>query len=775
MKNTSIGVSIAWQIAAEEASAAKYEFIETSHILIGVLSIEKLLTARNPKIMDNTAFSIVESEWQKTSTIFTNLNIDIVEFRRKLRIILGNKNHTSQEAVIHRSNACKAVFVKAGLIALTENIGLNDLLTAIFEVNDPVIATTIRDLGKTTDAVLQEIRKIITPLPKELYINNFGRDLTDEARKGNLKPAIGRKKELLQIIQTLSRQTKNNPILVGEPGVGKSAIVETLAIRIAQGKEKEILGNKILFELDVSSIVGGTKYRGELEERLHNILSEAENTENLILFIDEIHTIVGAGSAEGSLDIANIMKPFLARSNVPVIGATTNSEFRKYIEHDSALERRFEKIMIDEPSPEAAVEILKALKSNLETHHKVFISDEAIKSAVQYAVMYDKDHFLPDKAIDLIDKACAFGRLPYLSIIADRKNEEGDIDSSIIPQITEETVINVVSSKFGLPVEAVYSEQSSRAPENLNTLNEKLKDKIKGQDEAIDAICDKLKLSFSGLKMVRGPRAVFLFAGPTGSGKTETAKLISESLFGSNSNMIRLDMSEYAEEHTISKLIGAPPGYIGYDDEGKIFGLLKSKPYSLILLDEIEKAHPKIFDLLLQVFDEGRLTNAKGKTVDMTNSIIIMTSNILLRNSHPKIGFGDETAEKSKNDFIKSLQNIFRREFIGRIDLITEFFELGKNEFSIIFDKQFAELEAYLITNHDIELYVTNESKEKIINETYESSLGVRALNGIFEQDIKSPISNLMVCGEFKKYKKWLCLLIGNKISLVPLPEPKLI
>ncbi len=528
----------------------------------------------------------------------------------------------------------EAVYEKTMTELSQEAISSKFLGTCFFKPEEPVI-----NIHEIYDS------KITAPLPKfslpdsdTPYLNQYGDDLTRKAREGRIHQVIGRRDETLLIIQTLARRSKNNPVLVGEPGVGKTAIVENLAIRAVQGKDPVLAGQRIV-ELNMGMLVSGTKYRGEFEERLTKILEELSSVPNIILFIDEIHTVVGAGSAGGSSDAANILKPALARGNLKCIGATTIAEYRRYIEKDAALERRFEKIIINEPSRDEALEILKGIKSEYEKHHNIRISNKALEAAVDLSIRFDSDHRLPDKAIDLLATAASKTELPMLSMGPDAARQP-KIQGQDGSEVTENTIAQVLSEKINVPFEVIFGKTQTGESSQLLELEAKIKKELIGQDKAVEQVCQRLQMAYAGLGRRRGPLAVFIFLGPSGVGKTELARLLAAYLLGSESDMIRIDMSEYMEEHSVAKLIGSPPGYVGHEEEGQLTGKLRTKPHAVVLFDEVEKAHSRVFDLFLQLFDEGRLTDSKGRTVDAANAIFIMTSNI---SADKRAGFIYET------------------------------------------------------------------------------------------------------------------------------------
>ena len=592
------------------------------------------------------------------------------------------------------------------------------------------------------------------------YLDRYGRDLTQMARDGKLGPFVGRRPELLQIIQTLARRSKNNPVLVGEAGVGKTAIVEALALRAVGGKDSQILGDKRIIELNMGALMGGTKYRGEFEERLNHILKEVQANPEVILFIDEIHMLVGAGqTGDGSMDAANLIKPALARGELRCIGATTISEYRRNIESDPALERRFEKIIVNEPSRDETIEILKGLRHKWEEHHQARITDQALQAAVDLSIRFDGDHQLPDKAIDLIDKAGARTRIPILSMMAGDKAASG---THVNGEVTELTVARVLSEKIGVPLDVITGHLGSSEKSRLLELEAYLKKRIIGQDDAVERVCKRLIMAHAGLAERHGPLAVFLFLGSSGVGKTEMARSLAEFLFGNEADMIRLDMSEYMEEHSFSKMIGSPPGYIGHEEEGQLTGKLRTKPHSIVLLDEIEKAHPRIFDLFLQVFDDGRLTDSKGRTADAKNAIFIMTSNI---SASKQADLGFLPSKQSKNEILHEVAKRFRPEFINRVNEQIIFQSLGQADVRKILKPMLEEIQQSLQKQYEVTLQIDEQAEIFIASSGYNPQYGARELRRTVEKLVQIPLSELILDGKLEQGSQWQLVKQGDGLE----------
>src|SRR5918998_883196 len=684
-------------------------------------------------------------------------------------------------------------------------IGTEHILLGLVRESEGVAARVLSNLDVDPDKVRREVvrrlgggrsrsrggsgeagsgRGVEAKRPKTRQLDQYGRNLTAYAEEDKLDPVIGRGQEIARIMQILVRRTKNNPVIIGEPGVGKTAIVEGLAEEIAEGKVPEILGDKEVYTLDLGALVAGSKYRGEFEERLKKIMKEITDHGDIILFIDEIHNLVGAGAAEGAIDAASILKPALARGEIQVIGATTIDEYRKYVEKDKALERRFQTIQVGEPSVEETELILKGLREKYEEHHNIDITDEALKAASQLGDRYIADRFLPDKAIDLVDEAASKMRIktmsspPYYREIDEeltqvRTEKEAAIDGQELEKasregkveekrvsIGENEIAEIVSMWTGIPVKKMTEEESER----LLQMEDSLHGRVVGQNEAIKAVSRSIRRTFAGIKDPNRPSGSFVFLGPTGVGKTELARTLAEYLFGDQESMIRLDMSEYMERHTVSRLVGSPPGYVGYDEGGQLTEKVRRRPYSVVLFDEIEKAHPDVFNILLQILEDGQLTDAQGRTVDFKNVVLIMTSNVGAQtiNKTKSLGFGSDEAglsyKEMKGRVTSELRKIFRPELLNRIDEIIVFHKLEREDMRQIIEIQIKRLRQQLV-ERDVSIEFTNEALDKLAEDGYDPAFGARPLRRVLQRMIEDPMSEMILRGDIPN---------GSKVIIEP-------
>lgn len=769
MKPLSIAVDTAWRLAAWEASAANSEFIEKEHAVIGLLSLEKVATGKPDDMkLNREQWDGVRAEWAALREVLCACSLDTTDLRRELRKAIDEGSYQRSESVIHRSPECKAFFqIAAALAGEAPAVSALHLLAAI--AGEPGVllgklladhSVTPADLkAKLLERATQGFKTPVEEGPQKeqpkSFLAKFGKDLTQSARDGKLGPFVGRREELLQVIQTLARNSKNNPVLVGEPGVGKTAVVESLAVRLVEGKVPEFLQGSRIIELNMGILVAGTSYRGEFEERLTGIIREATEQKDVILFIDEIHTLIGTGKVGGSMDAAQILKPALARGDLSCIGATTIAEYRKHIETDAALERRFEKVIVEEPSQSECIEMLKGIRGKLEAHHGCTIDDDAITSAVELAVRFDSDHRLPDKAIDLLDRAGAKQQAPRLTMVG---------QNSSVGTINAESIADVLAGKLGMPRDIISGHLGSNFRSHLQGLAARLKQRVIGQDVAIDSVAKRLIMAYSGISPRKGPLGVFLFLGPSGVGKTELARSLAFELFGSDAAMIRLDMSEYREEHSTSKLVGSPPGYVGYEEEGQLTGKLRTKPYSILLLDEAEKAHPKIFDIFLQLFDEGRITDAKGRTVDASNSIIILTSNIRPAKVK-KLGFGAQD-EPPLPDDIPELKQFFRPELLNRLDEQILFRSLEKNDIKRILEPILDAICCRLKDQHGIILKIDSEVEDLLADKGYKPEFGARELRRVVERELEMRLAEKVLNTVAKTKSIWKAMVLDGVLAL---------
>jgi ATP-dependent Clp protease ATP-binding subunit ClpC len=757
---------LAWKVAAAEAGEGRHERILPAHLLIGLLSLDKV--AHSAASGGNLTPGLLQTVAEERDLIADSLTRNggaAPSLRRKLRrrIGLGGFQHGSMK--ISRSPAAREAFGRAAALAGGRATCGRHLLAALLEGDDPLVREVLAGEGidpARWRRALLDGGEAGRPLP---YLDRFGRDLTRLAEQKALGPVIGRRTEILQVVQTLARSSKNNPLLVGEAGVGKTAIVEALALRAVAGKEAQVLGGKRIIELSMGALLGGTQYRGELEERLQRIMEEVRAHPEIIVFIDEIHTVVGAGRVGGGgVDAANLMKPALARGDFCCIGATTPEEYQRYIESDAALERRFEKIPVGEPSREETLEILRGLRLRWEEHHAVRLSDPALEAAADLALRFDLDHRLPDKAIDLIDKAAARVRLPALSMQAPALDAGPLRGSTLLDEVTPLHVAQVLAEKRGLPLELVAEGLSGLRRSRVLDLAGELRAEIVGQDAAVARVCRRLQLAYAGLGRERGPLAVFLFLGSSGVGKTEMAVLLARSLFEGEQGFIRLDMSEYMESHSVSRLIGAPPGYVGHDEEGQLTSRLRTRPHSLVLLDEIEKAHTAVFDLFLQLFDAGRITDSKGRTADARQALFVMTSN--LGAGGAALGFrGSDAAIENERD---DLRKHFRPEFLNRIDEIVHFESLAETHALEIVRRLLARIGERLRNQHGVSLSTSGEAERFLVQQGWSAALGARELARAVERFVQVPLSALILDGKISRSPAWRVAYDEGGLYVVP-------
>ena len=786
-------------LAQEAALELGHDYVGTEHVLIGLT-----------KVKNGVAAKALEELGLVTEDIFEAVEEHVGR---------GNKKATS----IYMTPRVKHVLELAIQVANHMNhnyVGTEHILLGLLSDGSGVAVAILRSMNIRSNDVVEAIRSILGSNKgsnnggqEGINSNNdlgelsdFATDLNESAKQGKIDPVIGRDTEIQRVIQILSRRTKNNPVLIGEPGVGKTAIAEGLAQRIVTGNVPEILRNKRIISLSIGSLLAGAKYRGEFEERLKKAIDEVQQHDDMIIFIDEIHTLVGAGATEGAMDAANILKPALARGEFQVIGATTLDEYKKYIEKDAALERRFQPVQVGEPNEEDALEILKGLRDRYEAFHKAKITDEALTAAVSLSSRYITDRFLPDKAIDVVDEAASkvrmkvFSAAPDVKALEDRlntvkKEKEAavtsqdfekaaklrDEEQSLLKEIgdkksiakeksdqklivTEEDIAAVVAQWTGIPVAKIAEEESA----TLLHLEEELHKRVVGQDEAVTAVAKAVRRARAGLKDPKRPIGSFLFLGPTGVGKTELARALASSLFGDESAMIRLDMSEYMEKHTVSRLVGAPPGYVGYEEGGQLTDAVRRKPYSVILLDEVEKAHADFFNILLQVLDDGRLTDSQGRTVDFRNTVIIMTSNLgakALHKNSPELGFlaakkADSNVDENKGiDFKEAKKSVmdavkrhFRPEFLNRIDEMIVFHPLTEEDLKEIVTILMSDVTKRL-GERDLQLEITPEAMKFLVKEGSDFTMGARPLKRAIQRLIEDPVSDLILKGDAKEGK----------------------
>jgi ATP-dependent Clp protease ATP-binding subunit ClpC len=772
-------------LAQDEARALKHNYIGTEHILLGLLREEEGLAAR----------------------VLEQLDITVEEVRAQVARIVGQGDEvtTGQIPFTPRAKKVLELALREALSLGHNYIGTEHILLGLVRENEGVAARILLDFDADAEKIRNEIIRMLSgpgrrqsgqsgaagqgeKAKNSKLLDQFGRNLTKQATEGKLDPVVGRQTEIERVMQILSRRQKNNPVLIGEPGVGKTAVVEGLAARIAANQVPELLKNKQIYTLDLAALVAGSKYRGEFEERLKKVMKEITQRGDIILFIDELHNLVGAGAAEGAIDAASILKPALARGELQTIGATTLDEYRKYLERDSALERRFQQIRVDQPTIEETEQILRGLRDRYEQHHRVTITDEALHAAAELADRYISDRFLPDKAIDLIDEAASRMRIKsmtappvYRELEEDIENTRRDKEAAIEaqefekaanlrdkerqltnkkreledqwragetgnrPEIGEEEIADIVSMWTGIPVFKLTEAETQK----LLRMEDELHKRVIGQHMAIQAVSKAIRRSRAGIKDPKRPTGSFIFLGPSGVGKTELARTLAEFLFGDEDAMVRIDMSEYMEKHSVSRLVGSPPGYIGYDEGGQLTEAVRRKPYSVLLLDEIEKAHPDVFNILLQILEDGRLTDAQGRTVDFRHAIVIMTSNIgaseIARNT--PLGFAvsdDETGityDDMKNRIMGELKKVFRPEFLNRIDEVIVFHKLTKEEVKEIVELLLRHIRESM-AERELSLNLSEDAKDLLVEKGWDPAMGARPLRRAIQRYIEDPLAD---------------------------------
>ena len=775
-------------LAQDEARALKHNYIGTEHILLGLLREEEGLAAR----------------------VLESLDITVEEVRAQVARIVGQGDEVTSGQIPFTPRAKKVLeLALREALSLGHNyIGTEHILLGLVRENEGVAARILLDFDADAEKIRNEIIRMLSgpgrrqqgQAPSEKsksskLLDQFGRNFTKQASEGKLDPVVGRQTEIERIMQILSRRTKNNPVLVGEPGVGKTAVVEGLAQRIAAGNVPELLKGKQIYSLDLAALVAGSKYRGEFEERLKKVMKEITQRGDIVLFIDELHNLVGAGAAEGAIDAASILKPALARGELQTIGATTLDEYRKYLERDAALERRFQQIRVEEPSVDETVQILRGLRDRYEAHHRCKINDEALFAASTLADRYIQDRHLPDKAIDLIDEAASRMRIRTMTappryreleeeIEKVRKEKEDAIEAQEFekaaslrdkerklsqkkreleeqwrsdegeeqPEIGEEEIADVVSMWTGIPVFKLTEAETER----LVKMEEELHKRVIGQHEAIVSVSKAIRRARAGIKDPKRPTGSFIFLGPSGVGKTELARTLAEFLFGDEDAMIQVDMSEYMEKHSVSRLVGSPPGYVGYDEGGQLTEAVRRRPYSVLLLDEIEKAHPDVFNILLQILEDGRLTDAQGRKVDFRNTIVIMTSNIgaaaISKNQTLGFGIGDEEGlsyEDMKERVMGELKKIFRPELLNRIDEVIVFHKLTKDEILEIVELMMRRVREQIST-HEVAIELSDSAKELLVEKGYDPAMGARPLRRAIQRYIEDPLADFVLGSDLK-------------------------
>jgi ATP-dependent Clp protease ATP-binding subunit ClpC len=776
-------------LAQDEARALKHNYIGTEHILLGLLREEEGLAAR----------------------VLESLDITVEEVRAQVARIVGQGDEvtTGQIPFTPRAKKVLELALREALSLGHNYIGTEHILLGLVRENEGVAARILLDFDADAEKIRNEIIRMLSgpgrrqqggasgaPGEKSKsskLLDQFGRNFTKQAQEGKLDPVVGRQTEIERIMQILSRRQKNNPVLIGEPGVGKTAIVEGLAQRISGNQVPELLKGKQIYSLDLAALVAGSKYRGEFEERLKKVMKEIQQRGDIILFIDELHNLVGAGAAEGAIDAASILKPALARGELQTIGATTLDEYRKYLERDAALERRFQQVRVDEPSVDDTVQILRGLRDRYEAHHRCKITDEALHAAATLADRYIQDRHLPDKAIDLVDEAASRMRIKTMTappryreleeeIEKVRKDKEDAIENQEFekaaslrdkerklsqkkreleeswrdeetdqqPEIGEEEIADIVSMWTGIPVFKLTEAETQK----LIRMEDELHKRVIGQNEAVIAVSKSIRRARAGIKDPKRPTGSFIFLGPSGVGKTELARTLAEFLFGDEDALIQVDMSEYMEKHSVSRLVGSPPGYIGYDEGGQLTEAVRRKPYSVVLLDEIEKAHPDVFNILLQILEDGKLTDSQGRKVDFRNTIVIMTSNIgaasISKNQTLGFSIGDESGlsyEDMKERVMGELKRVFRPELLNRIDEVIVFHKLAKDEIMLIVDLILKRLREQMAL-HETSIELTEAAKEMLVDKGYDPAMGARPLRRAIQKHIEDPLADFVLGAE---------------------------
>ena len=805
-------------LAQEEARTLKHNYIGTEHILLGLLREEEGLAAR----------------------VLEGLEITVEEVRSQVIRIVGAGEEVTSGQIPFTPRAKKVLeLALREALSLGHNyIGTEHILLGLVRENEGVAARILADFDADSEKIRNEIIRMLSgpsgrgrgqgsgqasgaqgEKKSSKLLDQFGRNLTKLAADGKLDPVVGRQNEIERVMQILSRRTKNNPVLIGEPGVGKTAVVEGLAQRISGGQVPELLRGKQIYTLDLAALVAGSKYRGEFEERLKKVMKEITQRGDIILFIDELHNLVGAGAAEGAIDAASILKPALARGELQTVGATTLDEFRKYLERDSALERRFQQIRVDEPSIEETEQILRGLRDRYEAHHRVDITDEALNAAATLADRYIADRFLPDKAIDLIDEAASRMRIKTMTAPPSYRELEDEIDTvrrekeaaienqefekaanlrdkerrltnekraqeeawrnddeGPRPAIGEDEIAEIVSMWTGIPVVKLTEAETQK----LLRMEEELHKRVIGQEPAIAAVSRAIRRARAGIKDPKRPAGSFIFLGPSGVGKTELARTLAEFLFGDESALIQIDMSEYMEKHSVSRLVGSPPGYIGYDEGGQLTEMVRRKPYSVVLLDEVEKAHPEVFNILLQILEDGRLTDSQGRSVDFRNAIVIMTSNIgaatISRNTPLGFSVADEgglSYDDMKSRIMGELRRVFRPELLNRIDEVIVFHKLTREEITEVVDLLMIRLQKQL-ADRGVALQLTDDAKDLLVEQGYDPTMGARPLRRAIQRLIEDRLADEVLGGKLAEGSTILVDRDGDEMRVsVREPEPE--